>query len=92
MGKKWLIRYVSNLTGPKPQIPNSTVVNGKCVYSDKEIMIANGQSEFDELDTIIHEIVHAGCPFLIEDFVKEFSTDLANIMWQLGYRKTSSED
>ncbi len=54
---------------------------------NKTIRVAaklHGQSE---LDTIIHECLHAGFDSLDEEHVDEFATDLARILWRLGYRK-----
>lgn len=43
----------------------------------------------EELDTTIHECVHAAQWWLDEDYVSEFAHDLAAILWRLGWRKTA---
>lgn len=45
----------------------------------------SGNSEID-LDTIIHESLHA-CTELNEEAVEESATAIANILWRLGWRK-----
>lgn len=41
-----------------------------------------------ELDTIIHELIHASLwEVLDEDFVERMGTDVANAVWRMGYRK-----
>ena len=45
-----------------------------------------------ELDTIIHEVMHA-CYFdLAEEAVDESASDLARILWRLGYRKVELDE
>ena len=40
-----------------------------------------------ELDTLIHEMLHAVYPFLAEDPVNDSASEIASILWKLGYRK-----
>jgi hypothetical protein len=91
MGRRWQLKHVSNLTGPQPQPVNSTIVLGKCYHDTKEIAILSGMDEMDEMDTYIHEVTHAACPFLEENFVKQFSNDLTKVLWDLGYRKGNND-
>ena len=39
------------------------------------------------LDTMIHEICHACFPDISEDAVDEAARDMAEFLWQMGYRK-----
>jgi hypothetical protein len=41
-----------------------------------------------ELDTLIHEVTHASFPDAAEEHVHEAASDLARILWDLGYRRT----
>jgi hypothetical protein len=38
------------------------------------------------IDVILHEILHAALPDLNEESVEETATDMAKILWELGYR------
>lgn len=45
-------------------------------------------SDLDELDTTIHECLHASAWWLDEEYVSQFAEDIARILWRLGWRKT----
>ena len=51
----------------------------------KHIWINSSTKEMDLLDTIIHEVVHCAVPRWSEDAVLEFASDLAKILWDLGF-------
>jgi len=51
------------------------------------IRVALGQPEQSELDTVIHEILHAAYPDLEEDAVGQTAEALAKVLWRLGWRK-----
>lgn len=53
----------------------------------KRIRINSTLKDLEELDTIIHEVFHAGFWHVDETVVEEFGTDLARILWKLGYRR-----
>jgi hypothetical protein len=40
-----------------------------------------------ELETIIHELIHAGDWHRDEASVQQFAADAARILWRLGYRR-----
>jgi len=44
------------------------------------------------LDTLLHELFHAGNWDIKEDAVEEFCTDAARILWNLGYRSVWDEE
>jgi hypothetical protein len=56
---------------------------------NKHIWINESLRGIELLDTLIHEVTHAGLHFLTEETVTQFANDLAKILWDLGYR---SED
>ena len=58
------------------------------VAPGKFIRIRRGQKPLDELDTIIHECLHATDWHKDESWVTEVSADIAAVLWKLGYRKT----
>ncbi len=53
----------------------------------KQIRIAEGLSEIDELDTSLHEMLHPADYDKTEEWVDELATDMARILWKLGYRR-----
>jgi hypothetical protein len=59
---------------------------GLCDYDKRTITICTSLSDLDELDTLIHELLHACQGYASEDHVAEVATTLANILWRLGYR------
>lgn len=38
------------------------------------------------LDTLVHELLHAAGWNLSEEFVAEFASDVARVLWRLGLR------
>lgn len=78
-GKVWTLerKRLKELDGQcdPPNLPN------------KRIFIHAGLRGEKELDAIIHELTHAAHWDLDEPAVDEFSTDLARILWRMGYRK-----
>jgi len=73
---------IVNLRG----IPRDSL--GKCDYAKRKLRIPYEGDTRDELDVILHESVHACMPYLHEDEVNESATDLARLLWKLGWRKT----
>lgn len=60
---------------------------GECLHESRTIRIPVEGDTPDELDTIIHEVVHAACPWLDEWIVAETGTAVAKLLWRLGWRK-----
>lgn len=82
LGKRWKFRWVTRSEMPKAW--------GTCDAPDqpgKEIRIRKGQSEIDELDTVIHEVLHASDWHKSEEWVAEVAEDLARILIKLGWRR-----
>ncbi len=46
------------------------------------------QKEDELFDTLVHELIHAAYPFLIEDSVHKGATSISSVLWDLGYRRT----
>lgn len=71
---------------------------GYIVYpSDKNkflgtIGIRKGLVGKDELDTYLHEMLHGCAKFGDEAWVHNTASDLANALWDLGYRKYEEKD
>ena len=53
------------------------------------IGIKDGLSELDELDTTIHEALHASYPDLSEEAINETATDLARLLLARGFGRVS---
>ena len=60
---------------------------GACLHGKKILKVSKKAKDLTELDTIIHEYTHAYCSDMCEESVLEFATDLAELLWKLGYRK-----
>lgn len=58
----------------------------------REIWIHSSLKAEDMLDTIIHELLHAALPDLKEETVLEIGTDMARVLWDLGYRAEWDEE
>ena len=57
----------------------------------RELFVSGGQSPMRELDTWIHEAVHAIGPQLKEKTVTLVATELARFLWRLGYRRKEED-
>lgn len=57
----------------------------------KKIIIKDNMSERRELETLIHEMLHA-CDFTkSEEWVEQAGKDIATVLWKLGWRKSDEE-
>jgi hypothetical protein len=74
-GSRWKIRWVNNLADNF----------GICDYEKKEIRIEKGQQLATELDTVVHEILHAALPDLSEASVYDTANSIAEALVKLGY-------
>jgi hypothetical protein len=74
-GSRWKVRWVNNLADNY----------GVCDYAKKEIRIAKGQPTAVELDTVVHELLHAALPDLDEPAIAETANALAVALVKLGY-------
>ena len=66
------------------RLPNGT--DGLCDYATRTITIRKNQRGEAQLDTVIHELLHAAHWDLAEESVEETARDLARVLWRLGYR------
>lgn len=60
---------------------------GDCCYDTKTIRIHSGSRGRSLLDTTIHEVIHAQHPDMPEAEVSIRSTELANVLWKMGWRR-----
>ena len=73
-GQRWKIRWVPNLGQNL----------GLCDYDAKLLRIARGQRTKDELDTVVHELLHACLPDTCEEAVHETANALVEALVRLG--------
>ena len=62
-------------------------VLARCFHDERIVKIPVDGDTLDELDWIIHESLHACCPYLEEDAVDKAATSVARLLWRLGWRK-----
>lgn len=64
-------------------------LRGLCIRDDtrREILILEGQRGQKELDTTIHEMLHACQWDLSEEAVEEIACDMAAALWRGGWRR-----
>ena len=84
VGKRWGLRFVS-----RPDKKDKKC-KGYCESPDKknkEIVIQENLPPKEELDTTLHELLHAADWWKDEEWVEQVGTDIAKILWRLGWRK-----
>jgi len=59
--------------------------HGECDYEKRTISILSGQ--LDEMDTAIHEFLHAFDEKMTHPKIKAFSRPLAKFLFNLGWRR-----
>lgn len=91
LGKHWEIVWLRRLR----RLPDGKTAAGWCDPPDsagKQIRIRDGMDEETELDTLIHEMLHAAAWHVREDLVDQFASDAARVLTKLGWRKNGCED
>ena len=71
----------------RPQTGVRPPVMADCDYTRRRIRIPVDGDTLDELDCIIHESLHAACPWLAEWIVDTTATSIARLLWRLGWRR-----
>ena len=88
-GEEWLLRF-TRLRGSAngyAYLPDARKPRGRKKLSHKILIdtrLAHGSRE--QLETIIHEFLHASFPTASECHVSESGRDIAKILWSLGWR------
>jgi len=80
-GKRYKISFQNNLKDKALGLCDSPA--GK----NKTIKIKKNMSDFNELETIIHESLHACFWDIDEEAIHESSGDIARILWRLNFRR-----
>jgi len=60
---------------------------GWCHYKRRTIYVPIDGDTLAELDLILHESIHAACPWMDEWMVDLLARQLARFLWRLGWRK-----
>lgn len=61
--------------------------HGLAYKEDREIVIDNRLKGQELLETLVHEIIHIQSPKFAEIKVQGHAKELAELLWQQGYRK-----
>lgn len=77
-GRRFRVR---NLAG----VPRDTL--GKVLETNRTVYIPIRGDTLDELDTILHESIHACLPVLDEHAVAAATMSTARLLWKLGWRR-----
>lgn len=83
-GKRWAHRLVARL-GKQGKGDDGDIAEP--TDAEKAIRVRMGLSEFDEMETYIHEFIHACCWWLDEGFVTQMAHEIARALWRLGFRR-----
>lgn len=85
-GKNWNLRLVrpharrsNHGTCDPPQVPR------------KSIVVEDSDDDGTTLDTLLHELLHAGCWELREEFVTQWATDAAAVLKRLGWTRRKAK-
>lgn len=85
-GKRWRLNFVPNLGRDE----DGHEYYGKCdppTALNKAIRVKRGLGQYAELETLVHEIIHAGQWDLSEQAVEEIGVDMTRALWRVGWRK-----
>lgn len=76
--KRWRFRYASlRVNRGECDAPNVT---------GKEIRVSSALKDCEQLEVILHELMHAADWRASEEHVEEVADDIARALWRIGYR------
>lgn len=79
LNKAWELVFCPNLKNKgECDSPNSL---------NKKIRIWKGLKDEQELEILIHEMLHAAFWHIDEEYVDRVSKDISNVLWKLNYRR-----
>lgn len=90
-GVRWTLRWVTTLLGERTDDDEDTWIVGRCDRAgvvNCEMQFVKSQRGLMELETYIHEPLHACFPDCKEEAITEAAEDIASFLWALGYRRT----
>lgn len=94
MGRWWNLFFTRAMQGAKLAAKREEVIYGECDppgIPNKEIRVRTKLGGEEELETVIHELVHAAGWHIDEEFVERFGIDAARVLWRLGYRRVGQK-
>ena len=80
--KRWSVRMFDGLVPPGETEP----MFGLCDYTNRVIWIRRNQTEAEMLDTLLHELLHATMPHLVEREVAASACVIAKALTTCGVR------
>lgn len=85
MGKRWNLRFL-----PLGRLRvNGHQVRGLCdapSQSNKEILIDSRLKDREQLEVVLHELLHAVDWHQSEEAISRQAADISRVLWKLGYR------
>lgn len=79
LGREWELKYCDNLS-TRGLCDSPTTIN-------KKIRIWKGLKDREELEVLLHEMLHAAFWQIDEEFIDEASKDISIVLDKLGYKK-----
>jgi hypothetical protein len=79
----------AKINGVTYHIMDGYLIDGLCQPKggDPFIMVQAGMPPKRELETWVHESLHAACPDASEQWVTRRAKELTDLLWRLGYRR-----
>jgi hypothetical protein len=78
LNRMWNLRFAHNMAN-----------RGDCDPPDKPgkaIRVSSALRGEERLEVVVHELVHAAGWHIDEGFAEQFASDVARVLWRLGYR------
>lgn len=88
MGRRYRLRWTKQFVHGRQASRRGETVYGECdspTHRNKEIRIRPGLSEQHEMETLLHEMLHASGWHLDEEYVERFASDAARTLVRLGF-------
>ena len=82
LGKRWTLKLV-----PKHDRRGHYGLCDHPESADKTITVEANHADQRVLETVLHELLHAGCWSLDEEVVTEWAEDVARILTRLGWKR-----
>lgn len=82
----WKLLFVRKI----PSKDHKTTI-GECDHENRVLKVVDELRGLERLDTIIHEMLHAVLPEKDELWVESVASDMANVLWETGYRNVKEK-
>ena len=80
--QRWRVRWVTRL-GKVPHSRSDKA--GDCDVLTREIRVVGGLDEDEERRVLLHECIHATCPYLDEEAVDRMSDEINQALTRCGF-------